>query len=126
MIDVVIIGAGGQGLVVADILLSAAKSGVDFRPIGFVADDAAGRSAILGIPILGDLSELSRVRHDAIIVAIGDNATRRILTFTSVAERAARMKRAGFEVLDGSLTVLSIGGQTAINFPWDLRNGDRM
>lgn len=77
MQDVIIVGAGGQGLIVADILLQSS----DARPIGFVSDDAASRPAsILGIPVLGTLDVLSQTPHDAIVVAIGDNHTRRTVT----------------------------------------------
>src|ERR1043166_3664917 len=81
MQDVVIIGAGGQGLIVADILLHSSEA----LPIGFVSEDAATRpSSILGIPVLGTLDLLSQTPHDAIVVAIGDNRTRR-----AVSERLA-------------------------------------
>jgi sugar O-acyltransferase (sialic acid O-acetyltransferase NeuD family) len=82
MQDVIIIGAGGQGLIVAGILLESSQS----RAIGFVSDDAATRpSAILGIPILGTLDVLARTPHDAIVVAIGDNRIRRVVTERLVA-----------------------------------------
>jgi sugar O-acyltransferase (sialic acid O-acetyltransferase NeuD family) len=77
MQDVIIVGAGGQALIVADILSQSA----DARAIGFVADDAATRPReILGIPILGPLELLPQTPHDAIVVAIGDNRIRRLVT----------------------------------------------
>lgn len=82
MQDVIIVGAGGQGLIVADILLQSREA----RPIGFVSEDAASRpAAILGIPILGTPDLLPRTPHDAIVVAIGDSATRRTVTERLVA-----------------------------------------
>lgn len=77
MQDVIVVGAGGQGLIVADILRHSSET----RAIGFVADDAATRPReILGIPVLGTPDLLSRTPHDAIVVAIGDNRTRRLVT----------------------------------------------
>jgi sugar O-acyltransferase (sialic acid O-acetyltransferase NeuD family) len=55
---IVIVGAGGQGAIVADILRGDAAGFVELGPV----------EAVRGID------------HDAVIVAIGDNATRRILT----------------------------------------------
>ncbi|HEX7190843.1 MAG TPA: acetyltransferase [Thermoanaerobaculia bacterium] len=82
MQDVIIVGAGGQGLIVADILLKSSGA----RPVGFVSDDAATRPrAILGIPVIGTPDLLARTAHDAIIVAIGDNRTRRVVTERLVA-----------------------------------------
>jgi len=73
---VVIVGAGGQGQVVADIL-AAAGDASGLRAIGFV-DDAPERigATVLGLPVLGRLETLPSVPHDAVVVAIGDNAVR--------------------------------------------------
>ncbi len=73
---VIIVGAGGQGRIVADILLAAADRG-DMVPVGFV-DDRADRvgTLVLGVPVLGPLEQLPDVAHDAVVVAIGDNAQR--------------------------------------------------
>lgn len=75
---VVIVGAGGHGQVVADVLLSAARLNSDAQPVGYVDDDTSlsGR-VLLGLPVLGRIDSLSRIPHDAVVVAIGDNATRR-------------------------------------------------
>jgi sugar O-acyltransferase (sialic acid O-acetyltransferase NeuD family) len=73
---IVIIGAGGQGLVVADILLAArASRGLDV--VGALDDNPALTGArILDVPILGTTDHLPHIPHDAVIVAIGDNARR--------------------------------------------------
>lgn len=73
---VLIVGAGGQGRIVADILLAAAERG-ELVPIGFVDDrpDRVG-SLVVGVPVLGPLEQLASVPHDAVVVAIGDNAQR--------------------------------------------------
>jgi sugar O-acyltransferase (sialic acid O-acetyltransferase NeuD family) len=74
--EIIIVGAGGQGLIVAEILQAAGQ-----RPIGFVDEDPALRGRlILGVPILGPMSELHLTPHDGIVVAIGDNARRRTVT----------------------------------------------
>ena len=77
---VLIVGAGGQGRIVADILLASAdRSGL--TPVGFV-DDRAERagSLIAGLPVLGALTDLQAIPHDAVVVAIGDNAHRQRLS----------------------------------------------
>ena len=82
MQDVIIVGAGGQGLIVADILLQSSVA----RPVGFVSEDAASRPrTILGVPVLGTPDVLSQAAHDATVVAIGDNHTRRVVTERLVA-----------------------------------------
>lgn len=74
---VLIVGAGGHGQVVADILLAAARRGAADTPIGFLDDDpgALGRS-VLGLPVLGSTAALAAVEHDAVVLAIGDNLVR--------------------------------------------------
>ncbi|MBM3331444.1 acetyltransferase [candidate division WOR-3 bacterium] len=78
---VLIIGAGGHGQVVADILLRMSERTVAVEPIGFLDDNPAlsGRQ-VLGLPVLGTTAAFASVAHDAFIVAIGDNATRRRIT----------------------------------------------
>ena len=64
---IVIVGAGGHGKVVADILGE--------RAVGFVDDNRALHgTTVLGLPVFASLDE---IEHDGVIVAIGDNATRR-------------------------------------------------
>lgn len=80
--DVVIIGAGGHGKVVADILRDALDAGTtEARPIGYLDADASlrGRS-VAGLQVLGPVNLLSKLWHQNVrhaIVAIGDNRTRR-------------------------------------------------
>jgi acetyltransferase EpsM len=78
MQDIVIVGAGGQGLIVADILLRSYESTV--RAIGFVDDAVPLNQCIATLPLLGPIAALPGVLHDAIVVAIGDNALRRSIT----------------------------------------------
>lgn len=78
---VIVVGAGGHGAVVADILRCAHEAGAPVVPVGFV-DDTPGLqgSRVLDLPILGAVASLPRHDHDAIVVAIGDNGARRTVT----------------------------------------------
>jgi sugar O-acyltransferase (sialic acid O-acetyltransferase NeuD family) len=75
---VLIIGAGGHGQVIADIFLAGLKNGnITPQPVGFLDDNLALQQQVfLGLPILGAITQLSAITHDAVIVAIGDNRTR--------------------------------------------------
>lgn len=64
--SVVIIGASGHGKVVADIIL---KSGDSIR--GFL-DDNSEINTIVGIPVLGKISEYKKYLDSEFIVAIGN------------------------------------------------------
>ena len=75
---IAILGAGGHGQVVADILLAASAQGTSAEVLGFLDDNPclAGVS-ILGLPVLGPIADLPETRCDSAIVAIGDNRVRR-------------------------------------------------
>jgi sugar O-acyltransferase (sialic acid O-acetyltransferase NeuD family) len=75
---VLIIGVGGHGQVVADILWRMREAESALAPIGFLDDrqDLVGRT-FLGIPVLGAIAAHRQIAHDAIIVAIGINEIRR-------------------------------------------------
>ncbi|MCX7597344.1 MAG: acetyltransferase [Armatimonadetes bacterium] len=73
---VVIIGAGGHGRVMLDVLRCQGTAEV----VGFV-DDAPGLqgSTAHGLPVLGTVEDLVKLRHqgiEAFVAAIGDNAIR--------------------------------------------------
>src|SRR4051794_11294296 len=74
--DVVIVGAGGHGKVVLDILCAAGK----VRPVGFVdADPALAGTEVAGLPVFGAVNSLGKLRQQKVkgaVVAIGDNRTR--------------------------------------------------
>ena len=74
--QVVIIGAGGHGKVVLDIVRAAGQ----FKPAGFVdADPALAGQVVAGLTVLGPpnlLPKLRQQRVSQVIVAIGDNRTR--------------------------------------------------
>jgi acetyltransferase EpsM len=78
---IVIVGAGSQGAIVADILQRAREAGSTGEAIGFVDDTTSlHRGTILDLPVLGPIDSLSSIEHDAIVVAIGDNGRRRAMT----------------------------------------------
>lgn len=75
---VVIIGAGGHAQVVADILMRMRDTGEPVTPVGYLDDNPTLQGQTrLGIPVLGRVGDLGRIPHDAVIVALGDNGTRR-------------------------------------------------
>lgn len=77
---ILILGAGGHAQVVADIIMRARDANGQVCPIGYLDDnpDLHGQT-LLGLPILGRIADLPQVTHDAVIIAIGDNHTRRSL-----------------------------------------------
>ena len=76
MDDVVIIGAGGHGKVVLDILQAQGK----YRVAGFLdANASLAESYVCGVPVLGQINALPRLKRQKIrraIIAIGDNKAR--------------------------------------------------
>src|SRR5688572_31393080 len=91
MQSVVIIGAGGHGRVVLDILRAAGR----YQPVGFVdADTRLAGTRVGGLPVLGPTNVLPKLRQQQrvahAIVAIGDNVTRR--------RYAAAIEAEGFEL----------------------------
>lgn len=77
---VLIIGAGGHGQVVADIMVRRKIHGYMVETVGFLDDNPSltGRQ-VLWLPVLGTTAALAGIAHDAVVVAIGDNAVRRRL-----------------------------------------------
>ncbi len=87
---ILIVGAGGHGQVVADLLLAAAESGQPVQPVGYVDDDVRlhGLSR-LGLRVWGGVAryaDVCAVEHDGIVVAVGDNAVRRALVARLIAQ----------------------------------------
>src|SRR5438477_12920486 len=74
--DAIIIGAGGHGRVVLDILRARGEHSV----VGFIdANTSLAGSEISGVPVIGPPNQLPKLRQRSIaaaIVAIGDNRTR--------------------------------------------------
>jgi sugar O-acyltransferase (sialic acid O-acetyltransferase NeuD family) len=113
---ILIIGAGGHGQVVADILLWMKISGEGIDPIGYLDDnrDLNGR-CFLGLPVLGVLEQIKNTPHDFAIIAIGDNQTRAKifsdLVFQGEALAIARHPKAiiAHDVCIGSGTMICAG-----------------
>ena len=92
--NVVIIGAGGHGKVVLDIL----RRDPDASIIGFIDDDKSlHNKAVDGVPVLGTVRSLSvlmsRYKLDAAVIAVGDNNVRADL-FDKLAKFGLKLKRA--------------------------------
>src|SRR5688572_9687068 len=75
--NIVILGAGGHGRVVLDILRSA---GGPHTPVGFIdADTTRAGTQLDGLPVLGPVNMLAKLRRQDVrgaIVAIGNNRVR--------------------------------------------------
>ncbi|NNE94838.1 MAG: acetyltransferase [Acidimicrobiales bacterium] len=76
--SVAIIGAGGHGYVVATTLTAAGHDVVAF----YDDDETRWGQQVLGIPIRGPISGLTRETCDKAIVGIGDNRTRKEIVET--------------------------------------------
>jgi sugar O-acyltransferase (sialic acid O-acetyltransferase NeuD family) len=88
---IIIIGAGGHGQVVADILLRMKEHNAAIDPIGYLDDDIGLRErCFLNVPVLGSVDQLSAVPHDSVIVALGDNQIREML-FSELLSRGEHM-----------------------------------
>ena len=77
MVNTFILGAGGHGKVVLDIL----RAGGLFRPVGFVdADEQLWGTSVGGLPVVGGPHQLARLagqhRAAAAVIAVGDNRAR--------------------------------------------------
>jgi acetyltransferase EpsM len=87
---IVVVGAGGHGHVVVDALRSLTDAGRPIDVVAIVDDDESLRGTVIGgLTVSGGRALLTSIPHDAAIVAIGDNATRRRLQeeFTALGER---------------------------------------
>ncbi|MCA9964867.1 MAG: acetyltransferase [Anaerolineales bacterium] len=91
---VLIIGAGGHGQVVADILLAMHREGSPLYPIGYVDDDPAMWGKLpLNLPVLGSSADVARISHDAVVIGIGNNRHRRVL-FESLTQQGEQFTTA--------------------------------
>jgi sugar O-acyltransferase (sialic acid O-acetyltransferase NeuD family) len=74
---ILIVGAGGHGQVIADIFRARRIARLAAEQVAFLDDDPACQGCgFLGSTVLGTISRASEIPHDAVIVGIGDNATR--------------------------------------------------
>jgi sugar O-acyltransferase (sialic acid O-acetyltransferase NeuD family) len=75
---VVVVGAGGHGHVVVDVLRAAARGGLMLSVVAVVDDSAPLHgTTIAGAVVAGGVGALESIPHDAIVIAIGDNGSRR-------------------------------------------------
>jgi sugar O-acyltransferase (sialic acid O-acetyltransferase NeuD family) len=90
--DVVIVGAGGHGRVVLDILRCAKQ----YNPIGFIdAAPALAGTRVGGLPVFGPINQLPKLKQQktlAAIIAIGDNRARQAC--------ADKVTQAGLELIN--------------------------
>lgn len=71
---IVVVGGGDHGLVVVDAL----RAGARHEVVAVVDDDPRLHGTVLAdVAVAGGIASLDRIPHDAVIVAIGDNRTRR-------------------------------------------------
>ncbi|MGN6726503.1 MAG: acetyltransferase [Tepidisphaeraceae bacterium] len=74
--DVILVGAGGHGKVVLDILQAMGKH----RVVGFLdADPQLHGTQVAGVPVLGGINQLLKLRQQkvrAAVISIGDNRVR--------------------------------------------------
>ena len=77
---VVVLGAGGHGHVVVDVLRAGAQAGAALEVVAVLDDAPALHGAVIGgLAVAGGQALLTSIPHDSVIVAIGDNRTRRRL-----------------------------------------------
>jgi sugar O-acyltransferase (sialic acid O-acetyltransferase NeuD family) len=88
--NVLLLGAGGHGQVVADTLRAQARSGDNIRFIGYCDDRADYLRASLGQEIRGTFAQIETIDHDAVIVTIGANLVRCRL-FEHASRQGARL-----------------------------------
>jgi sugar O-acyltransferase (sialic acid O-acetyltransferase NeuD family) len=74
---VLVIGAGGHGQVVADLLRAVARAGEPIEFAGYLDDRVEQND---DVPVLGPVSALWTIPHDRVVVAVGDNDTRARIT----------------------------------------------
>ncbi len=68
---VIVIGAGGHGKVVADLVLTCGDT-----LLGFLDDRQARHPLVAGVPVLGKIADYARYPAAAFVIAIGDSAVR--------------------------------------------------
>jgi len=85
---VLLFGAGGHAQVVADILRAQKSAGDPVSFAGYLDDRVDDLRRVIGDELLGTMADWPAIPHDALIVAIGDNRTRRKL-FVHAATRNA-------------------------------------
>jgi sugar O-acyltransferase (sialic acid O-acetyltransferase NeuD family) len=76
-VRLLILGAGGQGQVIADAVQFAQDEGQNIEVSGFLDDNSEIQNKeYLGAPVLGLFKDWSKIPHDALILGIGSNSKR--------------------------------------------------
>jgi len=88
-VKVLVVGAGGHGQVVADILRVENGGGHDISFGGYLDDAMYAARAALGDVVLGVTGDWLKIAHDALVVAIGNNEIRRQV-FDDLVRQGAR------------------------------------
>jgi sugar O-acyltransferase (sialic acid O-acetyltransferase NeuD family) len=128
ILRVLVVGAGGHGQVAGDVLLCAAAQGSGLQLAGFLDDDANLWGTVrLGVPILGAVRQAAQYAHDALLLGIGDNATRRrlyeslaaagerVVTVRHPSAQVGRAVEIGAGTLLGPAVVVNTGSQVGAN-----------
>ena len=72
--QVIVIGGGGHAKVVIDCIRTAGDT-----VVGILDDSLAKDSTVLGVPVLGNITEYRKYENNKFIIAIGNNAIRQNL-----------------------------------------------
>jgi UDP-perosamine 4-acetyltransferase len=105
LMDVLIVGAGGHGKVVLDIL----RAGGKHTPVGFIdADVSLAGTTLGGLPVFGPANQLPKLSKKLkfAIIAIGDNRTR--LTY------AKMLLEQGFDLINAIHPTASVSANATI------------
>ena len=105
--QVIVIGAGGHGKVVADIVLSRGDA-----LLGFLDDGKAPLTEIAGIPVLGKISDYKNYPDASFVIAVGSSAVRASIArqldgvhwYTAV-HPAAVVSRLSVQIGEGSVVM---------------------
>ncbi|MDB5304818.1 MAG: sugar O-acyltransferase, sialic acid O-acetyltransferase NeuD family [Phycisphaerales bacterium] len=104
--ELIIIGAGGHGKVVLDVLRAAGL----YKPVGFVdADTSLAGTEVGGLPVVGPVNTLPRLRQQRVkraIIAIGDNRTR--------VRYAVLLREQGFELVNAIHPAASVSSSAVL------------
>lgn len=77
---VLIVGAGGHGIVILDILNNMIKNGKNIEVFGFLDDDPSLiGSKVSGLTVLGNIEHIQSIPHDSVTIAVGNNKIRQTI-----------------------------------------------
>jgi sugar O-acyltransferase (sialic acid O-acetyltransferase NeuD family) len=86
VLDVVVIGAGGHGQVVADVLRAMEHDSGTVRPVGFLDDEESlTGTTVSGLPVMSN-TDVMKERHIAVALGVGANHKRLSLGESAAAD----------------------------------------